>query len=321
MVETLPVHGTCAERGLRLDHQHTSAAGRGPAQGASVCGQLVAENPDRVHDTFFLADPSGIRCGAVLPMMTLFHLPRTDEDATVSVSPPHTISRPIMLQEWRNVAFLHWQADPDRVRQLIPADLEVDTFDGSAWVGLIGFEMVGVRLGKGPRIPYLGTFPETNVRTYVRDRSGRPGVWFHSLEASRLLPVMTARGTYSLPYMWASMGITSVNETIRYATSRRWPAPSGAGGVMTIRHEPEPTTTDPLAAFLTARWGLYSTSPRGDLRYAPVEHPPWILHRAETVHLQDTLLQAAGYPEPSGEAHVLWSPGVPVRIGVPRRVD
>ena len=225
-----------------------------------------------------------------------------------------------MLQEWRNVAFVHWGVDPDDVQQLLPGGLTVDTFGGSGWVGLVGFSMEGIRLPGLPRVPYLGSFPETNVRTYVRDTRGRPGVWFHSLEASRLLPVVIARVGYSLPYMWATMALQEGQSSIRYSSRRRWPGPSGPGGAVVIEPESALVTPDPLSIFLTARWGLYSQDRRGRLRYAPVEHPPWKLHRARLAALSDTLVTTAGYPAPIGEPHVLWSPGVPVRIGLPQRV-
>ena len=225
-----------------------------------------------------------------------------------------------MVQEWRDVAFLHWRVDPAVVDRLTPDGLEPDTFDGSAWVGLVAFHMVDIALPHLPAVPYLGTFPETNVRTYVRDVSGRPGVWFHSLEASRVLPVWTARVGYDLPYMWAQMSISRSSDVVRYSTTRWWPGPRGAGGVISIAPTLEPHTPDPLDDFLTSRWGLYATGRSGALRYAPVDHPAWPLHRADAVHVRDSLVAAAGYPQPDSEAHVLYSPGVPVRVGLPRRV-
>jgi len=236
-------------------------------------------------------------------------------------SPPHRVARPVMLQEWRDVAFLHWRAEPAAVQRLLPPGLAADTHDGSAWVGLVAFRMVGIRAPGLPGLPYLGTFPETNVRTYVRDASGRPGVWFHSLEATRLVPVLTARAGYSLPYMWARMSINHGEDTIRYTSRRTWPSPKGIGGVLTIRPQGTPHEPDELDAFLTARWGLYSTTRSGKLRYAPVEHPAWPIQRAEAVHVRDSLIEAAGYDAPEGRPHVCWSPGVPVRIGLPRWVD
>ena len=240
-----------------------------------------------------------------------------DTEQALRTDPPHRIRRPVMLQEWRNATFAHWPVDPGHVQTLLPRGLVVDTHRGAAWVGLIAFEMAGIRIPGTPPVPYLGTFPETNVRTYVRDEDGRPGVWFHSLEASRFLPVATARAAYSLPYMWARMSITHSHGYVRYRSERRWPGPRGAGGTITVAPGSPIMDPDPLDVFLTARWGLYSTGNSGTLRYAPIEHPAWPLHHATIGHLRDSLVSAAGYPPPAGAPHVLWSPGVPVRVGLP----
>ena len=225
-----------------------------------------------------------------------------------------------MLQTWRDVSFLHWPYDPEDVQRQLPDGLTVDTFGGSAWVGLIGFEMVGIRLPGLPAVPYLGTFPETNVRTYVRDERGRPGVWFHSLEATHLLPVLTARVGYRLPYVWSSMSIDRLSGAIRYRSSRRWPGPRGVDGTFTVRTDPDPIRATQLDAFLPARWGLYSIGPRGSLRYAPVDHPAWPLHAATAAAVSTDLVEAAGYPTPTSDPHVRYSPGVPVRVGLPGTV-
>jgi uncharacterized protein YqjF (DUF2071 family) len=266
-----------------------------------------------------------IRQGCLDRTDTVEHTSSSSEAPTtaptaVSIDPTERVRRPVMLQEWRDVAFVHWSVDPESAQRLLPDGLTVDTINGSGWVGLVGFSMVGIRPPGLPRVPYLGSFPETNVRTYVRDARGRPGVWFHSLEASRLLPVMTARVGYSLPYMWAKMALQKRRSSIHYSSRRRWPGPSGAGGTIVIEPESVPVAPDPLSTFLTARWSLYSQDRRGRLRYAPVEHPPWKLHTANVAALTDTLVTAVGYSAPIGEPHVLWSPGVSVRVGLPRRV-
>ena len=91
----------------------------------------------------------------------------------------------IMAQSWHNLLFAHWPIDAARLRTLrplIPAALEIDTFDGEAWIGVVPFRMSGVRLRGTPALPTLSAFPELNVRTYVK-RDGKPGVWFFSLDA------------------------------------------------------------------------------------------------------------------------------------------
>ncbi|MCO8270083.1 DUF2071 domain-containing protein [Actinoplanes sp. TRM 88003] len=233
----------------------------------------------------------------------------------VTLSTPRPVRRPVLGQRWADLAFLHWAVDPAVVAPLLPAGTAPDTLDGVTYVGLIGFRMEGVGFLGGPGVPYLGTFAETNVRLYSVDARGRRAVVFRSLEAERLLPVLTARLSLRLPYMWARMRITRAGDVLTYSTRRRWPGPRGATSEMAVRvGEPiaEPT---PLECFLTARWGLHTTA-WGGTRHLANEHPPWPLHRAELLSLSDELVGAAGLPQPSEPpVSVLYSPGVAVAFG------
>lgn len=221
-----------------------------------------------------------------------------------------------MRQEWRDLAYLHFRYDPADVAPLLPDGLEVDTFDGSAWVGVIPFSMRGVGLPHGPAVPYFGAFAEVNVRTYVRI-GGVPGVWFCSLDVDRLAPALVARATYRLPYCWGATTHRRTGDTVVTAIRRRWPQRTDPS-LLEVRAGP-PVAADDLAVFLTARWGLFSRARHG-LRYAPVDHEPWPLRSATVDVWDDVLLRAAGLPPPGGDPHVLFSDGVAVRIGWPRRV-
>ncbi len=233
---------------------------------------------------------------------------------------PEPVTRPVMFQRWMDLTYAHWPVDPSDVQRLLPRGLTADTHDGAGWVGLVAFRMERIRPRFGPAIPYLGTFPETNVRTYVVGPDGRPGVWFHSLDISRLLPVLVAQSTYRLPYMWAAMSIAHHQGTVTYTARRRWPGPRAAFSRLAVRPDRRiaPADVSDLERFLTSRWGLW-TDLGGRLAYAPVEHPAWPLHTAQLVDLDDALVEVAGYPTPDGAPLVHYSPGVPVRIGLPVR--
>lgn len=221
-----------------------------------------------------------------------------------------------MVQQWRDLAYVHWRYDPQVVAELLPEGLEVDTFDGSAWVGLIPFSMRGIGLPRLPAVPYFGSFPEINVRTYVR-RNGIPGVWFFSLDVNRLIPAAVARTTYLLPYCWGRASNRIDNGVLRSDVERRWP--SRARSRTAVRIGQPIAQPDDLAVFLSARWGLYSKGLFGGLMYAPVDHEPWPLHSASLESIDQNVVEAAGLPSPTGEPHVMFSPGVSVRIGRPRR--
>src|ERR1051326_4992061 len=111
----------------------------------------------------------------------------------------------LMLQRWHEISFFHWSCAPSLLRARVPEQLQLDTYDGKAWISLTPFLLKGLR---APMVPeFLGLdFPETNLRTYVIGPKG-PGIWFFSLDAGKLLPVAGARATFGLPYFWADMHV------------------------------------------------------------------------------------------------------------------
>jgi len=246
---------------------------------------------------------------------------------------PFTVDHPVMRQRWERLTFLHWSYDPADMQRLLPGGLTVDPLDGAAWVGLVPFFM-RVHTPGDRGVPWVSNFCETNVRTYVRDRDGRTGIWFLSLDAARLGAVAVARASYQLPYFWSSMRLTgplpahdpagsagpAADQEITYSCRRRLPGPLPAASQVRVRAGVpyQPAELGDRDHFLTARWVLFSVL-AGRQFFARAEHPPWPLHRAEAVSVNDSLITAAGLPAPRGEPLVHYSPGVNVRIGRPER--
>lgn len=231
---------------------------------------------------------------------------------------PFTIDRPVMRQQWDRLTFLHWPFEAADVQRLLPEGLEAETYDGAAWVGLVPFYMRAGAPG-GQRVPWVSNFCETNVRTYVRDRAGRSGVWFFSLDASRLGAVVAARATpYRLPYFWSSMRLGERGSEIAYLSRRRWPGPRPATSRLRIGIGApiDPADVTELEHFLTARWMLFTVT-GSRLISARVHHQPWPLYRAQAKVLEDHLVTAAGLPVPPSEPLVHYSPGVNVSVGRP----
>src|SRR6478672_3750252 len=142
--------------------------------------------------------------------------------------------RPVMFQRWFHLLFLHWPVSPDMVQGTLPKGLQVDTFDGSAWVGIVPFFMRGVRPAGFMSVPGISNFLELNLRTYVRDLSGRPGIWFYSLDANQALAVCIARACFSLPYEFVEINATVCDGEIDYR-SRRF------GSKSSLRYRYRPT--------------------------------------------------------------------------------
>lgn len=226
-------------------------------------------------------------------------------------APPLT-GRAIASQRWSDLTFLHWRVDPADVAPLLPPGVRPDEQDGGTWVGLIPFLLDRATLFGSPPVPYVGSFVEVNVRLYGVDAVGRRGVVFRSLEASRLVAVLAARAVFGLPYFWSRTTMDADADVIRYSSRRH-----GGGPTSTIVARPGAVVTaDPLADFLTARWGMFTVR-RGRTRFLPNEHEPWPVHAAELIELDDELVAAAGLPGVTDRApdSVLFSPGVTTRFG------
>lgn len=230
------------------------------------------------------------------------------------------ITQPVGFMRWEHVSFLHWSYDAEVLRPLLPRGLKVDTWEGRAWVGLVPFVMAGVRPRGLPRVPGISTFPEFNVRTYVRDADGRDGLLFLTLEASQPL-MLSGRPALGLGYTLARMRVSRRGTDVGYASRRLWPRNPVARLRLVVATGAPMSEQErmPFDDWLTGRWRAFSRV-RGRLLATPVEHEPWPLHHA-TVPVPDTrLLVACGLPQPAAAPIVHYAPGVTVRMGVPRAV-
>lgn len=213
---------------------------------------------------------------------------------------------------WRNLLFAHWPIDPAILRPLVPAELEIDTFDGMAWIGLIPFQMTDTRFAGVPPFPGLSRFYECNVRTYVRCGPAS-GVWFFSLDAEHLLPTLGGRIVWNLNYVHARFKVARTTGYTDYRLARRaWgPWPVATTHVAWSVGSPIPTSQPgSLAHFLTERYWLF-TKKAGAIHAGRVAHEPWPLHEATVHELEDGLVKAAGV-EVAGPPIAYATPGVRV---------
>lgn len=203
----------------------------------------------------------------------------------------------IMRQSWRDLLFAHWPVEAAALRPLVPRQLTLEEHGGSAWVGLTPFLMKGVRPRMLPPVPGASRFPEMNLRTYVR-MSGRPGIWFFSLDAASRLAVLGARAIYRLPYFHARMEVVEEEGGwVRYR-SRRRARPHERRAEFAGRYrpigeifEPEPGT---LEHFLVERYALYAEPARGRVLRGEIHHRPWRLRPAEVEVERNTVPAAHG---------------------------
>ena len=223
----------------------------------------------------------------------------------------------MMSQQWRDLTFVHWAVEPARVASYMPRGVRPDVIDGKTYVGLVPFRMVDAGVGRGPAVPFFGTFLETNVRLYSVDDTGRRGIVFLSLDCNRLAVVAGARLSFGIPYRWARMSYAREGERHTYASDL---LPRGRGPVRVVTEAGSARESGELEHFLTARWGLHSTW-LGRSWYVPNEHETWSLREARLLDLDARVLASVGLPELVGREpdHVAFSDGVTTRFGLPGR--
>ena len=204
-----------------------------------------------------------------------------------------------MRMRWDHLLFAHWPVKVSALRELVPNGLEIDTYEGEAWVGVVPFRMSRTRGRLMPPMPGLSAFPELNVRTYVTAQ-GKPGVWFFSLDAASKLAVRGARWGYHLPYFDAEMQVQVQGDETRYRSRRTHRDAPAAEFVGKYRPTGEVFRASPgsLEDFLTARYCLYSANQKLRLYRADISHVPWPLQAAQAEIECNTMGRAAGIELP-----------------------
>ncbi len=203
-------------------------------------------------------------------------------------------ARPWALEmHWHDLLFMHWPLPPAALRPLIPPPLQLDTFDGAAWIGVVPFRMSGVRPHYLPALPWVSAFPELNVRTYVTI-DDKPGVWFFSLDAANPLAVRAARLGFHLPYYDARMDVAHCGDggdIVRYSSVRTHHGAPPAE--FAARYRPtgpvSPAPAGGIERWLTERYCLYAGTPRGRIWRGEIHHARWPLQPAEAEVERNTM--------------------------------
>lgn len=222
----------------------------------------------------------------------------------------------VMYQKWKDLLFLHWEVAPETVQSTLPEGLTVDLHEGRCFVGLVPFYMCDIRPRFLPTVPGISNFLEMNVRTYVHDRHGNPGVWFYSLDANQSLAVELAKRFFHLPYFRADMVASREAEMIQYECRRRG-APDEVsrfsyGGGNPVR-KPRPAS---LEYFLLERYLLFAYDRKREILLSgQVHHTPYPVHEAAVTSFDPVAVKQAGFDVGRDvPVHSAFSPGVTVEI-------
>lgn len=220
----------------------------------------------------------------------------------------------VMRMTWSELLFAHWPVEPSCIAALLPPNLELDTRDGKAWIGIVPFLMSNIAPRWCPPLPRISRFLELNVRTYVKI-DGKPGVWFFSLDAENPVAVRVARATFHLPYMDATMAMTRRDATATsYQSDRthRGEASAAFDVCYEAIGDSFQASAGTLEHWLTARYCLYSANRKGRLLRGEIDHPPWTLFKANWMVKTNTMCKGLGI-DLVGEPHLLYAQPITVR--------
>jgi uncharacterized protein YqjF (DUF2071 family) len=226
---------------------------------------------------------------------------------------PDPGAKPVMFQHWADLLFLHWEYPAETLRDLLPTGLHLDTHEGKAYLGIVPFFMSDIRPRFLPAVPWLSKFQELNLRTYVYDDEGTPGVWFLTLDAANPIAVALARTFFHLPYRLSCMSATG-RDKINYESHP-------CNGRKSNYVYPRPTNgieaaPDTLEFFLLERYFLFAHNPKRDRLYrGQVIHAPYRFSLTSAKEWSTNPITECGLPAPEGPpTHQAVASGFDVRI-------
>ncbi|MCU7494193.1 MAG: DUF2071 domain-containing protein [Ignavibacteria bacterium] len=230
----------------------------------------------------------------------------------------------VMYQKWRSLLFLHWEIEPEVIQRTLPEKLHADTFEGNAYLGITPFFVKDARPIFTPAIPGISNFPEINVRTYVFDSEGNPGIWFYSLDATQALAVQAANIFFHLPYHTSEIeAVEGIEETV-FSVQRKENDVTIPRSNFRYRFKGEEffAESKTLDFFLIERYLLFSLNKEtGEVYSGRVYHRPYPLYSAEVPEYDQNLLRLNGFMLNGRPAdHQVYSTGVDAEVYSPDKV-
>jgi len=186
--------------------------------------------------------------------------------------------RAFLRAEWRWLAMINYAIEPDLLRPLVPAGVELDSFEGVTYVSMVGFLFLHTRV-LGVPVPFHRNFEEVNLRFYVRQRTPegwQRGVVFVKEMVPRGAIAAVARSVYGEPYVRLPMAHRLKWPTVRY----EWRV-AGRWNALEVRAEGDPVPLAPgsLEEFIAEHYWGHTARRDGSTAAYRVDHAPWRVWR------------------------------------------
>ena len=236
--------------------------------------------------------------------------------------PARTHDNWMMIAREADLVFASWAVAPDVIRPLVPAMLELDTFDEQAWVTVEALTMSTVRVRWLPTPLLSIDMPEIAVRTYVRFR-GQRAIYFLSLECPPPFGSTLAQYLFKMPFHDAAVTVT-VNGDNYHAESfrtRRGEPPVQFSVHGRIAGPPESVQAGGVDEFLLRQTCMFTVGSASDLHRADVTHRTSAVQPFVGMIDVNTLLPACGVPLPATPPRLRYYAGEDAMVWPTVRVE
>jgi uncharacterized protein len=184
-------------------------------------------------------------------------------------------------QQWQRVLFLHWPVPCESLVARLPEGVELDFYEGQAWVSLVIFNL-RIRPRLLPHLPGFSSLTEINLRTYVRFQE-KPGIYFLSMHADNSISMRLARLLTPFRYERAAIAYQRADARLAFEAEALPPLGQSLRVLARPHGRTAPADEGSLDSWLTERYRVFAEEPRWGLVAAEVSHPPWTLQAVEAL--------------------------------------
>jgi len=198
-----------------------------------------------------------------------------------------------------DVLFMHWPVHACHLRPLLPQGIELDTFDGLAWIGIVSFRMSGIAGRWFPPLPWISGCPGVAVRTCVTV-NGRPGIWYFSLDGANRIALFLARRMLAFPCQESKINMQDDGAWRRLRCQRI--AKGNTAAELDVEYRAFGTASiqppGTIAHWLTKRNRMFACNRNGTILQRDLEHAPWSMQSAQAIIHTNTIVQPLGLALP-----------------------